>query len=67
MEVTYLRLLRSIRLMNTLEVALISAARVSCAAALEAFLAASFSARFWASTERVERFAFSASGQGYGC
>lgn len=59
--VTYLRLLRSMRLIVILLAARVSASRFSADAALFAFLAASFSARFWASTESVERFCASAS------
>jgi len=44
-----------------LDEAFFSAARSSAAEALAAFLAASLAARFWASTERVEREAFIAS------
>lgn len=63
-SVTCLRLLRSTRLMVILEVASSSARRASEAAALEAFFFASFSARFWASRERVERLAATASVEG---
>ena len=59
---TCLRLLRSTRLIVIFEVASSSARRASVAAALEAFFFASFSARFWASRERVERLAATASG-----
>lgn len=59
--VTYLRLLRSMRLIMIFEDARVSASRFSALAALLAFLTASFSARFWASTEREERFWASAS------
>jgi hypothetical protein len=51
--VTYLRLLRSTRLMITLEEESFSASLASAASALAAFFLASFSARFWASTDRV--------------
>jgi hypothetical protein len=40
--------------MITLEEAMVAAALASAASALRAFLCASFSARFWASRERVE-------------
>lgn len=54
--------------MVIVEVARFSAERASVAAALEAFFLASFSARFWASTERVERAAVTASvGFAKGC
>lgn len=52
--VTYLRLLRSTRLMVTFEAAIVWAAFASAASAFNAFLCASFSARLRASTERVE-------------
>lgn len=58
---TYLRLLRSTRLIRTLEEAIFSALRASAARALASFLAASLAARFWASRERVEREAWRAS------
>ena len=48
--------------MRIFEDAFFSAARSSAAVALAAFLAASLAARFWASTERVEREAAMASG-----
>jgi hypothetical protein len=52
------------RLIAILEVARFSASPSSALAALEAFFAASFFARAWASTERVERFAASTSVHG---
>jgi hypothetical protein len=55
-HITYFLLLRSMRLIRTLEEARFSASRFSCAAAFEAFFCASFSARFCASTDKVERF-----------
>ena len=61
---TYLRLFRSTRLTVTLEEARVAASRASAAAALASFLAASLAARFWASTERVERDALRASRRG---
>lgn len=51
--VTCLRLLRSMRLMVTMLAARLSACFCSAASALAVFLRASFSARFWASTERL--------------
>jgi hypothetical protein len=60
-SVTCLRLLRSTRLMVMREVASSSARRASAAVALASFFFASFSARFWASRERVERLAATAS------
>jgi hypothetical protein len=60
-SVTCLRLLRSTRLMMILDVARFSLSRASAASALAAFFWASFSARFWASTESEERFCESAS------
>ena len=59
--VTYLRLLRSTRLMRTLAEARVSSARDSARAALASFFCESLSARFCASTERVEREALRAS------
>jgi hypothetical protein len=49
------------RLIVILELARVSASRFSAVAALLAFFTASFSARFWASTEREDRFWASAS------
>jgi hypothetical protein len=64
--VTCLRLLRSTRLIVMREVASSSARRASAAVALASFFFASFSARFWASRERVERLAATASvGEGW--
>jgi hypothetical protein len=60
-SVTCLRLLRSTRLIVIFEVASSSARRASAAVAFASFFFASFSARFWASTERVERLAATAS------
>lgn len=60
--VTYFRLLRSTRLMVTMELAIVSSRFFSAASAFRAFLWASFSARFWASTEREEVAAARASG-----
>lgn len=51
-DVTYLRLLRSIRLMVTMFEASLSACFCSAASALAAFLAASLAARSCAATER---------------
>jgi hypothetical protein len=51
-DVTYLRLLRSIRLMVTMLDASLSACFCSAASALAAFLAASLAARSCAATER---------------
>ena len=48
--------------MVILEVASSVARRVSAAMAFASFFFASFSARFWASRERVERLAATASG-----
>jgi len=59
--VTCLRLLRSTRLIVIFEVASSSARRASAAVAFASFFFASFSARFWASRERVERLAATAS------
>lgn len=59
---TYLRLLRSTRLIRTLAEALDSAVRASRASARAAFFWESFSARFWASMDRVEREADIAAG-----
>jgi len=50
--------------MMILDVASSSARRASAAEAFASFFFASFSARFWASTERVERLAATASGLG---
>ena len=61
MAVTYLRLLRSIRLMYTFDWARRSSSREAAAEALAAFFWESFSARFWASTERVAVAALRAS------
>lgn len=63
--VTYFRLLRSMRLMRTLEEARFSASRSSLASAFAAFFAASFSERSWTFTERVLRFWASASNLGW--
>lgn len=63
---TYLRLLRSTRLIWIFEAALRSASRASVWAALASFFAASFVARSWAERERVERFAVTASVGGGG-
>lgn len=60
--VTNFRLLRSTRLMVTFEEAIVCACFASAASAFRAFLWASFSARFWASRERVEVAAARASG-----
>ncbi|KAG9796219.1 hypothetical protein KCU88_g457, partial [Aureobasidium melanogenum] len=49
--VTYFRLFRSTLLMSTMASAFLSASRCSAAAALAAFFAESFSARFWAITK----------------
>ena len=49
--------------MVTLDVASVCACLASAASALRAFLWASFSARFWASTERVEVAAARASSE----
>lgn len=48
--------------MRTLAAALDSAVRASSARALASFFKVSFSARFWASMERVEREAVIAAG-----
>jgi hypothetical protein len=64
--VTCLRLLRSTRLIVMREVASSSARRASAAVAFASFFFASFSARFWASRERVERLAATASVLGDG-
>ena len=58
---TYFRLFLSTRLMYTMASFLASASRASAAAALASFFFESFSARFWASTERVAREAVIAS------
>jgi hypothetical protein len=50
------------RLIRILEDASSSARRASAEAAFAAFFCESFSARFWASTERAERFCSMASG-----
>lgn len=55
-------LLRSTRLIVTLEEAMVAACFASAASALRAFLWASFSARLRASRERVEVAASRASG-----
>lgn len=52
-DVTYLRLFRSMRLMVTTLAARLSACFCSAASAFAVFFCASFSARFWASTERL--------------
>lgn len=63
--VTYFLLFLSTRLMYTMASFFASASRASAAAAFASFFFESFSARFWASTESVERDAVIASVSSY--
>jgi hypothetical protein len=65
--VTYLRLLRSIRLMVIVEVASFSDSRADAASALAAFFAASFVARSCAETDRADKFCVNEESKGELC